>query len=600
MDRNKLYKIFGSRNDLFAMVLIVFLTGFYVSPLLINLSNSFVLFPKNIPSSYGAYPLYMFISDSIFNFHSFPLWVPILQGGRFIFEHPVINILNPSLLLTVLFGEVSGMNLSWCFLFVIGSCSMYYLMRRVLKYSILGSIYSALVFPMSGVFGYLFENGVFYAKEAMLLPLALAFLIKARDDHKFVILCSFILSIMIQTALFFPVIMLFLFLFINLYSWKYENKRIILVKGYLWTFFSVSVLTFLFSAVKILPMLRLLMANNRISGIEYSGSIDSANTLGLLFKRIFLPEHSGPGTMYLGCMPVILALLAVVFNFKKAKAYFILLCIFIFLSFGPNIFLDLHRFLWKLPVFSSMKEISKYYSVIIVFIVAILSGTSLPLFGRVRNRVIPVLLAVLLIFITYFDLLNSNIGYFNVLDIKPVQSIPEKKLYHIKGINMHQGDESIMTPLFYFMAKKNIDIENFPSFLGPETRVMPKFFLLPRYAFLSPYTKIIVLPNPEYKGEAFFLKDSNSTGDIDFKPNRISVEIKMKEPDILVINQNFDFYWQASAGAIENHDGLLSVRLKSPIHGRVFFTYLPFLFFIGIAVSLISLTAGVYFLFLKT
>ncbi|TBR15667.1 hypothetical protein EPO66_05645, partial [bacterium] len=279
MDRNKPYKIFGSGNDLFALILVVFLVGFYALPLLINLNNTFVLSPKNIPSGYGAYPLYMFVAHSIFDFHSFPLWVPILQGGRFIFEHPVINILNPSLFLTVLFGEVAGMNLSWYLFFLMGALSMYYFMRKILRCNIFACVYSALVFAMSGAFSYLFENGVFYAKEVMLLPLALAFFIKARDNRKFLILCGFILSLLVQTALFFPVIMLFLFLFIILYSWKYENMRIVFVKEYFWTFFSVCVLTFLFAAVKILPMLRLLMANNRISGANYAGSIDSANTL---------------------------------------------------------------------------------------------------------------------------------------------------------------------------------------------------------------------------------------------------------------------------------------------------------------------------------
>jgi len=341
------------------------------------------------------------------------------------------------------------------------------------------------------------------------------------------------------------------------------------------------------------------MTNNRVSGIAYAGSIDGANNLELLFKRIFSPEHSGPGTMYLGYLPVILAVLAVIFDFKRVKMYFVLLCIFIFLSFGPNISMDLHRFLWKLPVFSSMKEISKYYSVVIVFIISILSGSSFLLLGRLRNRVIPVILATVFILATYFDLLNSNIGYFNVLDTGPVQVAAEKKLYHIKGVNMHQGDESVMTPFFYFMAKKNIGILNFPSFLGPETKVMPKLFLLPRYVFLSPYTKISVLPNPEYKGEAFFLNDPNSICDIDFKPNKILVEVKMKDPDTLVINQNFDPYWRVSAGNIENYDGLLSVKFKSPVRGKVVFTYLPFLFFIGFAISLTSIIISLYFLCLK-
>lgn len=586
--------------DILALSILIILVGFFASPLLRNIDKSFTLFPKNIPNFYACYVPGLIFKSSAAEFPRPPLWIPMLEGGRSQLEYPFDVSLNPLSFLIIFFGEIISMNISWYLFYLFAVCSMYIFTRHILKFNIFGSIISSLIFSMSGAFGYLFQNGNFYCKEVLLLPLLLFFFIKARDNNRYIILCSFILSLMLfSTILFFPVIFLFICLFTCISSFQIKNGKISLDSRYINVLARICLLTTLLSTIKVLPFLRFFFANNRISGTNYADSIDSANTFYLFFRRLFIPEDSGPGTMYLGVGPVILCLFSSIRYFSQIKSYLIILLIFIILSFGPNSPVDLHRFLWPLPFFNSIKEISKYYSVIIVFLMAILAGKSFAFFEKFRVKSFSNIVPAIIIAVIYCNLLTSNIGYFNVFDAK-FDYKPEKgDLFHVKLLNIHQGDESIADSLLYFLSKKNIGLLDFDHFLKRGSSVMPKYYLLPKYAFLSPSTSIIVLPNPDYVGEARFLNTDNKVKAVNIEPNLISIGITMKQPDTLVINQNFDKYWRSNFGKIEDHEGLLSLKFYEPRDGVIRITYFPKLFFAGLGLSLATLIFSAYLLIKK-
>jgi len=587
------------KYDFSIIIVLVLLVGFYASPLLLNLDKAFTLFPKNIPNIYANYIPGSLLRDSINKNHIFPIWAPIIEGGRLLFQYPQINFFFLTSILAVLFGELVSINFSWFVSFLIAACSMYYLCRHVLKYNILGSFFSSLIFSMSGIFSYLLEDGIEYSREILLLPLLFAFFIKAKENWKYIILCSIVLSLMVQTTLFFPVILLFIFLFSCLSSVQYKEKKITFHKEYIRNFILLCLIALFLSAFKVLSVLQLILVNNRACG-SYFSTITEPNNFIIFLKRLFIAENSGPGTMYMGFIPIILCACAAIYFFRDVKRIVILLILFIIFSFGPNSPVDLHRFLWSLPIINSIREIAKYYGVIIIFLISLLAGKFFLVVNNLKPKYFIVSVAAIIILFVYLDLLNSNIGYFNAfttkLDYKPVSG----DLFQVKALNMHQGDETLVCPLAYFLSKKNIGLTNLNIILNRETKVTPKYYLIPRYAFLVPLTSIAVLPNAEYIGEAYFLDKRNIVKKVNILPNEVSIEAKMKIPDRLIINQNFDKDWFVNRGKIEEYNGLLTVRLDIPGDGLIHLVFFPRLFFAGFMLSSVSFIGCVCLLIKRT
>ncbi len=583
------------KYNLIALCIIILSVGFYASPLILNSGSYFTLFPKNIPTFYSNYNPGFFLRDSILNFRRFPLWIPIFEGGRAPFEYPFDISLSPFAVLSVLFGEAQGINISWFVTFIFGALSMFYLARFVLAYDVFGSIFSALVFSMSGLFPYLFENGVICSRDVMLLPLLLAFFIKARDNRKYLILCSFVLSLMlVSTILFFPVVLLFLFMFSCTYGLEHNGSKPGERGSYLRAFMLVCVITVFLSSVKIIPFLDLFSLNNRISAAGYRDAIQGANDFPLFLQRLLLPFSSGPGTMYTGLLPLILCIFASILSFRQIKRYVLILLVFIVLSFGPNIFPDLHRVLWSFPFFNSMREISKYYALIIVFLVSLIAGRAFMPMLKLKPGFLSVLFPVIIIVFVYSDLLNSNTGYFNSFNTRLNYKPSAGEIFHVKGLNLHQGDESVSGQLFYFLAKKNVGLLNFEFFLRLKSNVAPKYYLLPKYAFLMPYTALFSFPNPDYKGEVYFTETGCKAELAEMSPGVIAVKVDMPVPGRLVINQNYSRNWRSDKGTVEDYNGLISVRFDKKEDGLVRLAYLPKLFFLGAAVTLIALIICLY------
>jgi hypothetical protein len=590
-----------NRNFFTGFLIVVILISFYLSPLWLNANKYASLYPKNIPSWYANYYL-LLLEDPIIDSHRFPLWLPLFEGGVPYLQFPSSGSPgSPLLALKIFFDDNVSIKIYWVLYFLFGASSMYYLSRNILGYTILGAVFSSLVFSMSGAFAYLFSDGLHFVRETLLLPLLFAFFIKSKENAKYLILTSLVLALMlVYTALFSMAILLFLFLFSCLQSIYYDKRRIILRNDYLKNFLIICFLSFSLSAFKLLPLAQYFSVNNRIIDVTYANTIQQANTLSLFFRRCLLPLSQGAGTMYMGIMPFIAAILGAIFYFKRMKRLVIIAIIFIILSFGSHAFLDIHRILWHIPVFKPMREISKYYSIVIVFIFAILGGRfiSAKIF---RRRNIPfVLLSLFIVSYSYADLLWSNIGYFNIFTGKFNYSFSKENICHAKVLNVHRGGESILVSLFYFLYKKNIGLIRSDSPLGLKTKVVPKYYLLPKYAFFMPSTALLVISNPEYKSEAFFLNKNNSVKIIDISPNKILVDVKINsQPDMLVINQNFDRSWKSDRGIIENYNGLISLRLNRTENGLVQLTYSPKIIFVGFGISLIAFFSSLYFLLRK-
>jgi len=597
MDKNK-------KSNVWGIVLLSALMLIYVSPLLINCQKAFTLFPKNIPRYYSNYLDGLNIRQNILDQHHFPLRGSDFGGGCFAFAHPVTLLPSPFAIMTLLFDEVTTVNLLWALFYIFGALSMFYLTRHVLKYNVWGAIFSSIVFGMNGHFAYLHMDGLSHVRSTLLLPLLFAWFLKAKENKVYIVLTALLLALMsFDSALFIPVIVLFIFIFLLTESFAIENKKITFDKTGLKIFFTACILAFLLASIKMLPVLDSfgLDARSAISSVHsYSEYIDGPNTLRNFFAHFFIAQSFGSGTMYIGYIPVMLCVLsfAVYFFEKRIRAMFLCLLLGIWFSFGPNAFFDLHKMLWRLPVFHEIQEISKYYGLFTLLFISIISGKIFSFFDRYKKKCIINTFSCLLVFGVFLNLLLSNIGYFNAFNTQlPPSKTRAHEFFQVIPLNFHSGNESIADPLNYFFKKENIGFVHSYNKFSRKTNIIPKYFLLPRYAFLMPYTSLLVLPNPNYKGEAFFLNDASQASIIKFNHHELVISVKTNAPDILVINQIYDKYWKTNLGKIENSNGLLSVKIDEAIDSKIHLRFHPDIFFIGVIISSIAFLGSMIYLF---
>ena len=82
------------------------------------------------------------IRETIVKYHQFPLWNPYYNGGMPLLASPATRVLSPTLLPTLLFGELIGIKIEIWLCLVIGIMGVYRL-ARYLRMEIIPSYFSA-------------------------------------------------------------------------------------------------------------------------------------------------------------------------------------------------------------------------------------------------------------------------------------------------------------------------------------------------------------------------------------------------------------------------------------------------------------------------
>ncbi|MFH2136968.1 MAG: YfhO family protein [Candidatus Omnitrophota bacterium] len=587
-----------SKQELIALIVIFCAIAVYTLPLFLRLDKALTLTNKNcITAWYRTYNLSFFTYTSILTEKNFPFWCPFREGGFYWTIYPSelsCNFFSP---LMLFFGLVKGLNLSWYLLYFAGAFSMFYLTRKVLKYSLFGAIYSAIVFSMCGYFAFMQGLG-FWTKETMLLPLLVAFSLKSKFDNRYIFFTAIMLALLVPSLLFFPIIILFLLMIACSDSVIIENKKVLFKKRSLVCLGASLVLAVCFSAFKILPVAELLKKDMLISGPVYELAIEQANTWKLFFRHMFIPENSNVGTMYIGYLPVFLMMLAFILEFKRNRKWILILILFIILSFGPNSWIDLNYFLWKVPFFKSIREVSKYYTLLIVFLISLTSGSFFCYFKNKKTGKYANSLFGFLILLTFLDLFWANFGYFNIYNDSLKLEKHKDFIAHVKAINIHKGDEGPIEPLRLALFQNgyglvNAQYDRFTNYFK-ESFTKPKYLIMPEYVFMMPSTKMFILRNPDYAGEAYFLNKRGQVRNLHINSRGINAEVEVLEPDILLINQKFADGWKTNFGKIKSYQGIIAVEFKESGNYSLRLQFVPISFFAGFAISIISLAIALF------
>lgn len=553
--------------------------------------------------------------QSILEYHQFPLRTYYFGGGYPLLANPQDGSLNPFLIPVLIFGERVGLKINVFLAHLIGSLGMYYLTRYVLGYNYLGALFSSFVFCLGGHLHRLLIRGQDYVSTfyCFFIPLFLAFFIKSRDNKKYLFYSVFILTIIVsQAGLYFAPILLFIFLFTFLEAFKYKNKRFVFEHSYLKNFFVIVLFTFLLGTVKILPMLELLRQNPRyMSNYNpfWGPLLPSIYRAFLVHQRNFPFIGQHWNYFYLGYIPVILSIFGFLVYWQKNKRYFILLIIFMLLGFGTHTRLDLFRLFWLLPVFHSIEAPTRYFVPVIIFIIALTSGSIFLIQQKLKTKFITPTLILITIF-TVADLFLTNSTTEESFPLAIPKYTEQKYFFPVR--NSRPGDkvsplipkEMFLTrswewtrPTQYELMLQNIGKINWYGNIHLGEYVIPKYYIdwngvnspdLKNYAWYL---------NPGYKGEIYFLNNPNNKAELQyFSPNKIIAKVSLLEPDTLIINQNYDKSWKSNLRVAKSYDGLLAIDLDKKGNYLVKFIYVPLSFYLGLGGSLITLIFVIFYL----
>ena len=111
------------------------------------------------------------------------------------------------------------------------------------------------------------------------------------------------------------------------------------------------------------------------------------------------------------------------------------------------------------------------------------------------------------------------------------------------------------------------------------------------YEYLPVSRNAIAADAHAYRGEVYLQNERGRAAYTRWSPNRLTVEVEVWQPDLLVVNQNYDPGWKvtgAASDAVESVGGLLGVRVI-PTDKEVEIYYLPNSFLLGCTVTAATL-----------
>ena len=125
---------------------------------------------------------------------------------------------------------------------------------------------------------------------------------------------------------------------------------------------------------------------------------------------------------------------------------------------------------------------------------------------------------------------------------------PKESFFNIKGLDLQRNREEPFRSVTYFNLVRNIGTIDWHTGIPIDENAIPKYFVDRENNYI---------PNPEYRGEVFFPEmepslpssETNTATGV-FRPNSVTIEVNIREPGILVVNQNYHRDWHTNIGEL--------------------------------------------------
>ena len=535
-----------------------------------------------------------FIRNSILQFHQMPLWSPYICGGYPVEGYPEYPMFQPLVLSSLILGEVIGLKLNVLLFYLVGAISMYYLTRKVLAYSQAASLYSSMLLVFSSWLPWATKDGNYIEMYYFLFPMIITLYIKAirANQKKYLIYLACLLSLIIFDGnVVFLAVVLFLFIFAFLNIFTAANKKIHLRPSSLFVLIPFCILALGLAGVKIVPMIKMLIYDNRSIDDYHIATALSYTFSGLKSSLLNqVTANKGPlpeSRIFIGAIPLCLAIASIISRPIRNIKWIIALFIAVLLVMGHNAPVDIFRWLWHAPLYHSMHKPAKYYDFFIIFNIALLGGSfisSLQNLGGIKKAIQIGIILVSFSALVPIYVINRETNADAFIHKKPTIKQVEM-FYQIEGQGLPRYDSRTPKSNYYFNLLRNIGTIDWKSNIVYPENAEPRYYV---------DIKDNLIQNNYYQGEVFCDKSGNRATIDYFSPNEIVIDADMLTSGIVVLNQNYNKSWYSSQYQLFSYNGLIGIRVDSSGHHAIKLQYSHRNLIAGAIVSLFSIVVACY------
>lgn len=270
---------------------------------------------------------------------------------------------------------------------------------------------------------------------------------------------------------------------------------------------------------------------------------------------------------YVGPIAFALAVCGAIGAKRRAAAWIVLLGVGLALSVGGTLGGDYSpwAFLHQLPVFASLRKPSRFV-LLVVLAIGMLAGLGVDrlVSGRGGWRMA---LAVALLVTATIDF--AFVGPPQLQVVTYSEEIAFERSKSFVQLNFNTPKQ------MYAAAKANMGSVNC-------------------YEPLEPTVAPLGVNEPGYRGEQYLLREG-TVRLVQWSPNRLTLDVSSSTPNVVVINYNYDAFWQVASGTGQtfDHEGLLGVNVPAGSQ-QIVLAYRSQRFVIGVLLAIGALTvAGV-------
>ena len=453
------------------------------------------------------------VRKSLLEYHTFPLRSHWFGGGFPTLGDPEDPSLNPLVILSILFGTVMGLKLITYLALLVGGLSTYALARYILGYTRWGALFSGLIFSTSLFVPLRILDGNPNEVYAAFLPLCMLLIGLACRGRKIALL---ILPLVFYTMLsdgkltfFMGVFYIGMFCSLDILppfnTLAPENTSRKIDIRPLKIFLLALILTFFIGMVRILPALELINAKGGLGHFElffHPGTYRPEGVYAYTFEQLWqetIGWKGRTGLVTIGWLPVILFAIALRFWGKKSLPWEINLVLFGWLLLAHNAPFDLLKPLWKAPIFSALYRPYKYFSFQLPFAFAVAAGQFFWLLAKLRPKWLEHLCAIILIVASGWFLYPkmTKIQRDTYTLETPAEFLtPEEEFFNVQGKNLARARAHPFRAATYLNLLRNVGTVDWYTGIPIAENTIPKYFVDSANNYH---------PNPEYRGEAFFL-----------------------------------------------------------------------------------------------
>jgi hypothetical protein len=531
---------------------------------------------------------YWFLVDvdftTITRHHELPLWNPYSCGGAPQLANPQAATLSPLTPLVLLFGMPIGYRLGYTVGLLTAALSMR-AYARAMGLSEVASAVAGVGFGVGGAFAQHLGGGHWAWLGFALYPLMLRSLYLAVDGRRpHLVWGALSFAIIILHAPIYPFAYAFVTvgvygLLLGLENGPRDHARL---RRAVVATFTIVALGLALGAVRLFPTWQHTAAHPRlVKDWDYTWPWELFVTYaaryterGFGHHQYVFPEFGN----YIGVIGVALVLAGSYVVLRRRRALWPLVgAALVFALFQLGNLVPLPWWLLKhLPIYEHLRVPSRFTIVVGIFFCALI-GVAVDEWGAPalvrwrqltpRRRVASVAVLVLAFGFLVDASSFNRVQFLQTFGWPPPQGAPATAFHQVPGdrARMHEYPRANLGTLSC--------VEELPIGISPRLRGN--------------------LPADEYLAEP----DAGTVTRKAWSPNRIELEVDVKRPTTVIVNQNTDGGWRVEGGAFipEGAEGLLAARVAEGRH-TVVFRYLPRAFVGGLAVSLLAAAGALAFL----